>query len=438
MNTTPRRIMVWVMFLLIGLSLNTAAPAQGLRGNEIEATDNSGSATLTGISVPYVSPSATRAVPTGATFTITWSSDCLNPPAEAVTALEYAAGLWGTWISSSVPVAVSACWTPNLGDGDALATGTPTGYYANFSGAPLVDVQYPAALANALHGADLNPVRGDMTLQFKSDVAWSYATARSLTAGEDFVAVALHELAHGLGFAGNMYADYGVGFCGNSLYGALYPCPTPYDWFAVDSSGVALLDYLNDPDDGPYKLAARLTGDANFGGPNALAARGGPVKLYTPTQWRWGSSLSHLDQETFQATANRLMTPSYSGVTRHPGAVTLAMLQDMGWRRADALNVIVTERGGTAGRASTWRAAVVGPGYNGESLTYTWSATDLTPLVHTARGATDTATFLWTTPGLKRVTVTVAGLGTPFSAVYTVRVGYPVYLPLALKASPHR
>lgn len=437
MNVTPCRFTVWIVLLLIGLSLNTAALAQSLHGDEIRASDGSSSVTLTGIPAPNTPPPATRAVPTGATFTITWSTSCLIPPSEAVMALEYAAGLWGTWISSTVPIAVSACWTPNLGSGDALATGMPTGYYANFAGAPLVNVQYPAALANALHGADLNPAYGDMTLQFKSDVAWSYAAARGLTAGEDFVTVALHELAHGLGFAGNMVADYGVGFCGNGFY-AQYPCPTPYDWFAVDSSGVALLDYLDDPDDGPYKLAARLTGDAHFGGPNTLAARGGLVKLYTPAQWRWGSSLSHLDQETFQATANRLMTPSYSGVTRHPGSVTLAMLQDMGWRRADAPNVIITERGGAVGQAFTWRAALVGPGFNGENFTYTWSATDLTPIVHNGRGMTDTATFLWTTPGLKRVTVTVAGLGTPFSAVYTIRVGYPVYLPLALKASLHR
>jgi hypothetical protein len=59
----------------------------------------------------------------GATFNITWSSSCHTPPAEAVAALEYAAGLWGTWISSTVPIEVTACWTDNLSGGDALGAG---------------------------------------------------------------------------------------------------------------------------------------------------------------------------------------------------------------------------------------------------------------------------------------------------------------------------
>jgi hypothetical protein len=272
----------------------------------------------------YASPGSLSG--TGAVFHITWQASCETPPAEAVTALEYAAGLWGTWISSTVPVEVTSCWTPNLGSGDALGTGMPTEYVRDFPGAPLVDTAYPAALANALSGSDLNPAQVDMTLQFKSDVTWSFVTtATHLTApteDKDFVTVALHELAHGLGSIGNMYEDYNVGFCGEGPYGYLYPCPTPYDWFAVDSAGVPLLDYRA-PD--PRELGTRLKSDANFGGLNAVVANGGLVKLYTPAAFYFGSSLSHLDLSTFQTGENRLMTPSYNGVARHPGPVTLAI-----------------------------------------------------------------------------------------------------------------
>ena len=220
---------------------------------------------------------------TGATFDVTWSSGCQMPPAEAVTALEYAAALWGAWLSSTVPIEVTACWTPDLSGGDTLGTGMPTEYIRNFPGAPLVDTAYPIALANALSGSDLNPAHMDMTLQFKSDVTWSFVTTPHRTApaaNEDFVTVALHELAHGLGFTGNMYEDYNIGFCGDGLYGYLYPCPTPYDWFVVDSAGVPLLNY-HTPD--PRELGTRLKSDANFGGPNTSVANGGTAaKLYTP------------------------------------------------------------------------------------------------------------------------------------------------------------
>ena len=352
---------------------------------------------------------ATPATPAGgATFDITWLSGCQTPPAEAVTALDYAATLWGTWLSSTVPIEVTACWTPNLSGGDALATGMPTKYVSNFPGAPLVDTAYPIALANALNGSDLYPAGVDMTLQFKSDVTWSFVlTPAHLTApvdNEDFVAVALHELAHGLGFIGNMYEDYGVGFCGNGPIGYLHPCPTPYDWFTVDSAGTTLLSYL--PMD-PYALAARLTGDAHFGGPNAITAYGGSLKVYTPSTFIWGSSLSHLDQTTFQGSPNRLMTPSYSGVTRHPGPVTLAIFQDMGWLRADGVPNVVTSGPWIvgAGQVVTLTGDLVWSGYTGQPITYTWTAAEQITVTHPGLAATDNVTFTWDTPGEKRITL---------------------------------
>jgi hypothetical protein len=351
---------------------------------------------------------------TGTTFNVTWSLSCQTPPADAVAALEYAASLWGTWISSTVPIEVTACWTSNLNcSGDALACGGPLAYQINFPNAPWVGTFYPSALANALSGNDLDPARADITLQFKADVAWSFAiTTTYLTApstptdDEDFVTVALHEIAHGLGYIGNMYEDYNVGFCGDGLYGYLYPCPTTYDRFVVDSGGVALLYYhvVN-----PITLGARLKSDANFGGPNTVAANGGTAaKLYTPPTFLWGSSLSHLDLSTFQTGENRLMTPSYSDVTRHPGPVTLAIFQDMGWLRADGVPNVVTSGPWVvgAGQAATFTCDLIWSGYAGQPITYTWTATDQVTATHPGLTATDGVTFTWATLGEKRITLT--------------------------------
>jgi len=363
----------------------------------------------------WIAPVVVVAAPTtptsGTTFNITWSTGCETPPAEAVTAFEYAASLWGTWISSTVPIEVSVCWTPNLSSGDTLGTGMPSRYIYNFSGAPLVNTAYPIALANALTGSDLDSTRADMTLQFKSDTTWSFVlTPTHLTApvsGEDFVAVALHELAHGLGFIGNMYESYNVGFCGNGPIGYLYPCPTPYDWFAVDSAGVTLLSYLTND---PYALAARLKGDANFGGPNTLAANGETAaKLYTPMDWQRGSSLSHLNDTTYQDSENRLMIPFYDGVTRHPGPVTLSIFQDMGWLRADGVPNAVTS--GPlfigAGQVVSMTGGLVWSEYAGQPVAYTWTATDQITTTRSDLTVTDAITFTWAARGNKRITLAV-------------------------------
>lgn len=357
---------------------------------------------------PVVVVAAPATPADGATFNITWGMppSCLEPPPEAVAALDYAAGLWGTWISSTVPIEVSVCWTPSLSGGDALGTGMPSKYIYNFSGAPLVNTAYPIALANALSGSDLDLTRGDMTLQFKSDEDWSYVTTtmrlNAPTQTYDFVSVALHELAHGLGFIGNMYEEWNVGFCGHPLY----PCPTPYDWFAVDSAGIALLSYL--PND-PYALAARLKGDANFGGPNTVATNAGiAAKLYTPMNWQHGSSLSHLNDTTYQDSENRLMTPFYRDVTRHPGPVTLAIFQDMGWLRVDGVPNVVTSGPlfiGT-GQVVPLTGDLVWSEYAGQPITYTWTATDQITVTHPGLAATDSVAFTWATRGDKRITLT--------------------------------
>ncbi|MBN1890649.1 MAG: hypothetical protein JW850_21825 [Thermoflexales bacterium] len=358
----------------------------------------------------------------GASFNVSWSTGCQEAPAEAVSALDYAAGLWGTWISSTTPIEVTACWTPNLGSGDALGTGMPSEYVRNFPGAPLVNTYYPIALANALSGGDLNPARADMALQFKSDVTWSFvltpAHTTAAAADADFVAVALHELAHGLGFVGNMYVSYDTGFCGDGPQGALYPCPTAYDCFVVDSSGAAVLSYLGDD---RFTLAARLKSDAHFGGPNTVAANGGTAaRLYAPGYWTI-SSLSHLDQASYEGSPNSLMTPFYSGAARHPGPVTLATFQDMGWLRAGGVPNVTTTgpRVVGVGSAATFSGELLWPGYTGQPLTYTWTTTGQEPLAHPGLTATDQVTLSWDTPGEKAITLTATDGDAFASAVRT-------------------
>jgi hypothetical protein len=142
--------------------------------------------------------------------------------------------------------------------------------------------------------------------------------------------VALHELGHGLGFAGGLLVDSGQGRW-------LNPQPAVYDRFTEDATGVSLLDASVYPDSSAALAGALQSGALFFDGPAARAANGGQrVPIYAPAQFSLGSSYAHLD-DSFAATPNGLMTHEASDGESllHPGWVTLGIFQDMGWAISD-------------------------------------------------------------------------------------------------------
>ena len=75
---------------------------------------------------------------------------CIAWPADAQTAFSDAANLWGSMLSSSVPVTVDACWVNNFASPNILGHGGPSTFYRNFTNAPSTGTWYPVALANAI------------------------------------------------------------------------------------------------------------------------------------------------------------------------------------------------------------------------------------------------------------------------------------------------
>jgi len=257
-----------------------------------------------------------------------------DPQAQA--AVQYAAGIWETQITSAVPIAVNVSWAA-LGNG-ILGSASAALSYLNFPGAPVANTWYPAALANKLAGTDLNGGSVEIEAAFNSAFgSWYYGTDGNPPPNTwDLVTVALHELGHGLGFAGSMVVDDGsgtpecTGVAGVGCWGNGSTYPYIYDTFTQNGGGTALLSFPNNS----ATLGAQLTSnDVFFSAASANAANGNaPVQLYTPASWVYGSSYSHLG-EVFNGTVNALMTYSVSGgVAIHdPGPVTLGMFADMGW-----------------------------------------------------------------------------------------------------------
>ncbi len=270
-------------------------------------------ATYTDTPAKFVPPPATFSTNNvqTATFNVTYLGSW---PQEAKNAFDYAVSIWASLLSSPVPITAGA-----------------GNYWANFSNAPRPNTWYPNALVDAIAGTNIDSTNADIVANFSSNFCcWYFGTDGNTPFDKwDFVSVVLHELGHGLGFAGSMTVSNGLG-----SWGANTGWPFIYDVFTENGSQQGLITAFPN---NSSQLAQQLTsGNIFFDGPNANAANDDdmPPKLYAPSTWQQGSSYSHLDEDTYgMGTAHALMTPSIAnGEANHnPGSITLGIFEDIGW-----------------------------------------------------------------------------------------------------------
>lgn len=260
---------------------------------------------------------------------------CQTFPNEAKTAFDYATKIWSAYLNPpyNVPIHIQACWL-DLGGSSILGYGGYTHVYRNYAQFPLKNTWYPTALANGLVGSDLNGSAPEMVIAYNSRYASQYyfGTGKAPSNQYNLASIVLHEIAHGLGFAGTMdLNDYGQGTWGLDGYPGT---PDVYDYYMVDKSGNSLINTGIYPNPSGALATALTSNNIYFNGPVAREKNGGsPVKMYAPSRWTYGSSYSHLD-EIYNGTPNALMTYSISfGETNYdPGPVTVGILNDLGWR----------------------------------------------------------------------------------------------------------
>uniref|UniRef100_UPI0040497E87 fibronectin type III domain-containing protein n=1 Tax=Candidatus Planktophila sp. TaxID=2175601 RepID=UPI0040497E87 len=259
-----------------------------------------------------------------------------NFPEWAKAKVQSAVDVWAANFESKVPIYIEATWgrAPSF---EILGSARPGNYFSNFSGAPDPSLWYPSALANALAGKDLDGDSPEMFITINSLASWYQGGASGPSKSEyDLQSVILHEMAHGLGFLStNSYDD----FFG---YGSIDQ-PTPFDAYVQTGDGRRLSD-LPSPS---LELGEALTSKLVWSGPQGIAANGG-VKplLFSPKEYEDGSSISHLDEDTFASSgSDAVMTPRLlAGEVFHvPGPLLLAMMQDLRAKPPIGIAVVVPQ-----------------------------------------------------------------------------------------------
>ena len=345
--------------------------------------------------------------------------------------------IWSAQLSSSVPIVVEASFDPLACSATTGTLGTAGAHnYFTLGGSPYL---VPAALADSLNGQD-NGGRHDIFAQFNSDVrsgntgclngngfylGFDHATGQ----GIDLLAVVLHEFGHGLGFVSLVNADgTGVGTNGTQL--------SAFDQYVYDEASgqfwpamTAAQRQTSTTDNGKLvfnspsvnAVLSQLTG--------GISNPGGHLRLYAPTTYNVGSSVSHWDTpaqwSVGGATRSLLMEPFIAfnplGVTDFTGCV----LKDMGWagtRCPDSTGVprpsplSAQSQSATTAEDTPISLTLLGTGGDGGPLTYAITSPP-------ARGALGAPASLTSSNGVQYTYTPSANLNGSDSFAFTVSDG---------------
>jgi hypothetical protein len=279
-----------------------------------------------------ISPQAT-VTGSGSTFDITYPDAVgsgFNDAREGEArrrALEAALAAWSKVIQGTVTIKVSASME-EIDDGDddedttVLAVAGPVEFWLRDGHAVPSSLEWQLKKRRSADGED-----ADIEVLVNSEADWDYAVNGVAARGKaSFVYTLIHEIGHGLGFVDSY--DIEIGDYANEV-------PFVYDTFLNRSSNARhrLTDRTGD-----QAIEDMQSGDLFFDGPNAVEAsrrsiRPLPmIKLYAPNPYEQGSSISHVDQETYSDFRTGLMTPiDFGSGTDKIDTLTLAIMKDLGY-----------------------------------------------------------------------------------------------------------
>ncbi|MDX1665743.1 MAG: T9SS type A sorting domain-containing protein [Saprospiraceae bacterium] len=233
-------------------------------------------------------------------------------------------GILKDLFDTPVPINIHLDWRPL--DNGALAGASPTAFFTRLPNAPNPNEAYPVALAEKIARFPLNdPDEADIFITVNSEAEWYFDFENPDSIGRqfDFVTVLLHEVFHGLGFTAVVRVTFdGLGLIG--LFGD--GRHSIYSEFLVDGEGTQIASLQ----DTSMALGSELTSNDLFF--SLISNQEEEIKVFAPSDFNRGSSISHLDEATFNGTEDALMTPNIrpGEVINHPG-LALDMMYDMGW-----------------------------------------------------------------------------------------------------------
>jgi hypothetical protein len=242
-----------------------------------------------------------------------------------------AASIWADYLNSDVPIRIAVLWTPL--ERNVLGSAGASNYVKNFPGATRLNTYYPIALAEKITRVNYNGTDPDIIARFNSSFSQWYKGIEGLPAVNkeyDLLSVILHELGHGLGFIGQFELSSDGSKLGYST------SPGIFDQFIENKTGTKLSDtasyYKNNST--ALKNAVTTKNNLYLSGSGMQELNGTRGQLYSPNPFIDGSSIYHVDQETYPVgDVNALMTPQLvpGEVTRNLGPIVKGVFKDMGW-----------------------------------------------------------------------------------------------------------
>lgn len=255
-------------------------------------------------------------------------------PQDAIDAFEYAVGIWETLIESDIPIYVDARWR-SMSEG-SLGGASVGDYIANFENAPRKDYFYPISVAEKITKTEISGASfPDINATFNKDTRWYFGTdGDTPELLYDFVTVVLHEIGHGLGFAGFFSVSSQTGFYARP--GGNVGDVSAFDLMVVNQNNEMLADsnIFEIPSTDLYK---ELVSNDVYSKSQAAKFKnsGENPRLHAPQIWSRGSSINHLSQIEYPTgSENSLMTHQLApGAAIHdPGPITMGILADIGWK----------------------------------------------------------------------------------------------------------
>ena len=231
------------------------------------------------------------------------------------------------FFSSTVPINV-AVTDLNNGNPGTLAAAAPGTRLRFINNAPCLDCWYPISLAEKLIGEEFNsPDDPDILIFINTEASFYFDFQNPEGIGNefDFVTIMFHEMLHAMGFTGFAGIDDNSNTGSISVDNSI----SAFDSYMVDLGGNLLSETL---DNNSFRLASAFTNEALFWNAFRIGQIENRAILFAPRTFNPGSSLHHLDEDTYPTGPDALMTPFASrGQVLRSGGIATEMLYDMGW-----------------------------------------------------------------------------------------------------------